>query len=67
MNHTQALKFIASLRGRLILGQALGIAITELEKIQGAHRQVSNIADMRDILDSDLPIDLNLCQNPEDL
>jgi hypothetical protein len=59
MDLTQASKFISSLRGRLILGQALGLAIAELEKIEGAHRQVSNIADMRDLLDSGLPIDLS--------
>jgi len=58
LSSTQALKFLGSLRGRMILGQALGIAIAELEKIEGAHRQVSNIADMRDLLESDLPINL---------
>tara|TARA_B100000749_G_scaffold182616_1_gene141088 strand:+ start:1244 stop:1447 length:204 start_codon:yes stop_codon:yes gene_type:complete len=67
MDLTQAAKFLSTLRGRLILGQALELAIRELEKVEGAHRQVSNIADMRDLLDSGLPIDLNLCQNPEDL
>ena len=60
MTITEASKFLVSLRGRLILGQALSIAIAELEKVEGAHRQVSNIADMRDLLTSDLPIDLHL-------
>ena len=59
MDNIQAAKFISTLRGRLILGQALGIAIAELEKVEGAHRQVSNIADMRDLLESDLPINLS--------
>ena len=67
MTITEASKFLVSLRGRLILGQALSIAIAELEKVEGAHRQVSNIAEMRDLLESDLALDLNLCQNPEDL
>ena len=60
MTITEASKFLVSLRGRLILGQALSIAIAELEKVEGAHRQVSNIADMRALLTSDLPIDLHL-------
>ena len=59
MTITEASKFLASLRGRLILGQALGLAIAELEKVEGEHRQISNIADMRDLLESDLPIDLS--------
>ena len=59
MDLTQAAKFLSTLRGRLILGQALELAIRELEKVEGAHRQVSNIADMRYLLESDLPIDLS--------
>ena len=59
MDLTQAAKFLSTLRGRLILGQALGIAIRELEKVEGAFRPVSNIADMRDLLESDLPINLS--------
>ena len=51
-------KFIFSLRGRLILGQALTIAVNELSKVEGAHRQVGNIADMQMLLDSNLPISL---------
>ena len=57
MTITQASKFLVSLRGRLILGQALRIAITRMETVEGAHRQVSNIEDMRDLLESGLPID----------
>jgi len=59
MEFTEAAKFISTLRGRLILGQALWIAINELEKIHGAHRQISNIAEMRELLDSDLAINLH--------
>ena len=58
MDLTQAAKFLTTLRGGMILGQALGIAIAELEKVEGVHRQVSNIADMRDLLESGLAIDL---------
>ena len=58
LSDVEACNFILSLRGRLILGQALTIAVNELSKVEGAHRQVGNIADMQMLLDSDLPIDL---------
>lgn len=54
----EACNFILSLRGRLILGQALTIAVNELSKVEGAHRQVGNISDMQMLLDSNLPISL---------
>jgi hypothetical protein len=53
-----ACNFILSIRGRLILGQALTLAVNELSKVEGAHRQISNISDMQMLLDSNLPISL---------
>ena len=47
------------LRGKLIIGQALGIAIEELEKVEGVHRQISNIEDMKLFLKSGMFINLN--------
>ena len=52
LNRTHiAAEFVTSYRGRLIIGQALKIAIAELEKVQLPHRQVSNISDMEYLLD----------------
>ncbi len=51
------LRDIVSLRGRILITQALIIAIEELSKVEGVHRQVGNIADMQLILDSDFAID----------
>ncbi len=50
--------FLLSLRGRILLGQALTIAVKELEKVPSDIRQHSNIWDMKYILDSDIPISL---------
>ena len=51
------LRNIVSLRGRILITQALVLAIEELSKVEGVHRQVGNIADMQLILDSDFAID----------
>ena len=59
-----AAKFIASLRGRIILGQALVIAIEKLETVNGMHREISNISDMKLIL-KDFAIDLR--EDPQEL
>ena len=55
---TQASEFLSTYRGRLIISQALIIAIRELSNVEGADRQISNIADMQDLLDSDYCIDV---------
>ena len=44
--------FINSHRGHYILAQALVIAMRELEKVEGAMQEVSNIADMQYLLDN---------------
>ena len=51
------LRNIVSLRGRILITQALVLAIEELSKVEGVHLQVGNIADMQLILDSDFAID----------
>ena len=51
------LRNIVSLRGRILITQALVLAVEELSKVEGAHRQVGNIADMQLILDSEFAID----------
>ena len=46
-------RLVKSMRGRIIIGTALHLAIKELEKVEGVHRQVSTLQDMRSILESD--------------
>jgi len=48
----ECIGFMTSMRGRLILDQALSLAIRELDKVEGAMKQVSNIADMKYLRDS---------------
>ena len=52
-------RLVSSMRGRIILGTALHMAISELEKVKGAHRQVSTLEDMRSMLDSDIFINIH--------
>jgi hypothetical protein len=47
------------MRGRIILGTALHLAIKELEKVEGAMRQISTLQDMRSMLDSDIFINIH--------
>lgn len=44
--------FINSNRGHFILAQALVIAIKEMDKVEGAMKEVSNISDMQYLLDN---------------
>lgn len=43
----EALKLLGSPRGQYIVGQALAIAIKELEKVEENRREISNISDMK--------------------
>ena len=52
-------RLISSMRGRMIIGTALHMAIKELEKVEGAMRQYSTIEDMRSMLDSDIFINIH--------
>jgi len=44
--------FINSHRGHYILAQALVIAMKELNNVEGAMKEISNIADMQYLLDN---------------
>ena len=46
-----AIGFLSSMRGRLMMARALHYGIKELSKIEGVHREVSDIADMQYLLD----------------
>lgn len=52
----EALKFAASARGSYIIGQALSIAVTELERVPEPFKEVSNIADMKYLIANLYPI-----------
>ena len=51
-----AIKFAASHRGSYIIGQALYIAATELNKVPNPHKETSNIADMHYLMDNLYPL-----------
>ena len=51
-----ALRFLMSHRGNLIMGQALVIAIKQLNSVPPPHKEESNIADMEYLLDELFPI-----------
>lgn len=46
-----AIKFLSSTRGRLMVARALHYGIKELGKVEGVHREVSDIADMQYLKD----------------
>ena len=43
----EVLKFLGTPRGQYIVGQALAIAVKELEKVESPKQEKSNIADMK--------------------
>jgi hypothetical protein len=43
----EVLKFLGTPRGQYIVGQALAIAVKELEKVEKPLQEISNIADMK--------------------
>jgi hypothetical protein len=57
--YTPVERLVSSMRGRIILGTALHLAIKELEKVEGAMRQYSTLEDMRSMLDSDIFINIH--------
>lgn len=59
--------FFTSTRGQYIVGQALHIAIEALESVEGAHKEVSNISDMKYIRDELFPIYTALHQDHEEM
>ena len=44
---SDALKFLGTPRGQYIVGQALAVAVKEMEKVEPALQEKSNIADMK--------------------
>ena len=42
-----AIEFLLSMRGRLMMARALHYGIKELSKVEGVHKEVSDIADMQ--------------------
>tara|TARA_Y100000310_G_C20314905_1_gene637961 strand:+ start:466 stop:675 length:210 start_codon:yes stop_codon:yes gene_type:complete len=38
--------FLTSMRGRFIIAKALHYGLQELEKVEGIHKEISDIADM---------------------
>ena len=48
---TRARVFLSSMRGRLMMARALHYGIKELSKVEGVHREVSDIADMQYLKD----------------
>ena len=46
-----AVSFLSSMRGRLMMARALHYGIKELNKVEGVHREVSDIADMQYLKD----------------
>ena len=43
----EVLKFLGTPRGQYIVGQALAIAVKELEKVESPQQETSNIKDMK--------------------
>ena len=46
-----AVQFLSSLRGKLMMARALHYGIKELSKVESVHREVSDIADMQYLKD----------------
>ena len=59
--------FFTSTRGQYIVGQALHIAIEALESVEGVHKEVSNISDMKYIRDELFPMYTALHEDHEDM
>ena len=55
-----AVVFLSSMRGRLMMARALHYGIEELSKVEGVHREVSDIADMQYLKDNlfDFPVEI---------
>ena len=59
--------FFTSTRGQYIVGQALHIAIEALESVEGVHKEVSNISDMKYIRDELFPMYTALHEEHEEM
>ena len=56
----EALEFACSTRGLYIISQALCVAIQAMEKVPKKKRELSNIADMRFLMETLFPIYKNI-------
>jgi len=58
--HDKAVEFLGSIRGRYIMAQALHYAIEALDSVEGVHKEISNLDDMRYLRDElfNLPIEI---------
>jgi len=59
-DHGKVVEFLGSIRGRYIMAQALHYAIEALDSVEGVHKEVSNLDDMRYIRDElfNFPIEI---------
>jgi hypothetical protein len=48
----RAVQFLLSLRGRIVLAQALKHGIKQMSKVKGVHRESSNIDQMKYLLEN---------------
>jgi len=48
----RAVTFLLSMRGRLVLAQALKHGIEQMSKVEKPHREISNIEDMQYLLEN---------------
>ena len=57
----KALEFMSSMRGQLVMKQALDVAIQNMEAVPKERREVSNISDIRYIRDNvfAFPVEFN--------
>jgi hypothetical protein len=55
-----AVRFLSSMRGKWIMARALHYGIKELSRVEGVHREVSDIADMQYLMDElfNLPVEI---------
>ena len=66
-SRTEGLRFLGSQRGQYIIGQALYLAVKQLEKVKGDRREPSNINDMRFLINTLFPIYRNIAELKPDL
>jgi hypothetical protein len=48
---TEAMQYMASMRGRYIMSQVMYVAIRAMESVEEPHRETSNIRDMKYLRD----------------
>ena len=56
----EALQLFENMRGQYIIGQALAVAIHNMEQVEECRREHSNIADMRLLMEGLFPVGIFL-------